>query len=492
MELSTTTGVGTLPRKEEISAAYTQSAFLTSASAQDPYRYQVGYGNTFVSEALPGTIPPTQNTPQRCKYGLYSEQLNGTSFISPRNTLQHVWFYRIIPSMATGETKKLDTGYQDIESSFIPGNMNVEFVPRGLCWLPFTVPSTNSRVDFVQGIKTIAGNGDSVTKEGLAIHIYTANASMNNRAFCSHDGDMLILPQIGRLDIKTEMGNMMVRPGELVVIQAGIKFQVNLPDGPSRGYIQEVFGSHYELPDMGPLGSNGMALPRNFEFPIASFDEDLSEWDVVVKIAGKLWTAKQSHTPFDVVAWHGNYVPYKYAAEKFINTAVVDRDQSDPTLYTVLTAKSKIPDVAISEVILFTPKWNVSTNSFRPPYYHRNMAAELMGIIYGKYNGTSRDLRPGGLSYQPSFAAHGESYEAFQKASNCELKPEWVGEGTLAFMFHIGTHVGLTKYALERSGVLQGLTPGLGASFKPHFFDHADEIREDLRKARQRPEDSGL
>ncbi|KAI0598285.1 homogentisate 1,2-dioxygenase [Biscogniauxia sp. FL1348] len=463
MELATTTREGTMPRREEFSGACRQYTFLTSTSTEDPYRYQVGYGNTFVSEALPGTIPSAQNTPQRCKYGLYSEQLNGTSFVSPRKSLQHVWFYRIMPSMATGLTEQM-APTKEIESSFLPGNDNVKFIPTGLCWLPFPIPSEGTPlVDFVQGIKTIAGNGDSTTKDGLAIHIYTANVSMTNRAFSSHDGDMLILPQQGRLDIKTEMGNMMVRPGELVVIQAGIKFQVNLPDGPSRGYIQEVFGAHYDLPDMGPLGSNGMALPRNFEYPIAAFNEDFSEWNIVVKIAGKLWTTEQNHTPFDVVSWHGNYIPYKYAAEKFINTAVVDRDQSDPTLYTVLTAKSKAPDVAISEVILFTPKWNVSTNTFRPPYYHRNMATELMGIIYGKYNGTSRDLRPGGLSYQPSFVAHGESYEAFQNASNCELKPERVGEGTL------------------------GLAPGLGASFKPQFFDHADEIRDDLRKADQLP-----
>ncbi|KAI1485288.1 homogentisate 1,2-dioxygenase [Biscogniauxia mediterranea] len=486
MELPTTPGGDTLPRREESSRACRQSAFLTSTSAEDPYRYQVGYGNTFVSEALSGTIPSVQNTPQKCKYGLYPEQLNGTSFVSPRKSLQHVWFYRIMPSMATGRTERV-AHTQEIESSFLPNNDNVEFVPTGLCWLPFPIPSEGTPVDFVQGIKTIAGNGDSTTKEGLAIHIYTANVSMNNRAFSSYDGDMLILPQEGRLDIKTEMGKMMVRPGELVVIQAGIKFQVNLPDGPSRGYIQEVFGSHYELPDMGPLGSNGMALPRNFEYPIAAFNEDFSEWNIVVKIAGRLWAIEQSHTPFDVVSWHGNYIPYKYAAEKFINTAVVDRDQSDPTLYTVLTAKSKIPDVAISEVILFTPKWNVSTDTFRLPYYHRNMAAELMGIIYGKYNGTSRDLRPGGLSYQPSFAAHGESYEAFQSASNCALKPERAGEGTLAFMFHISTHVALTKYALDRSGVVQGLAPGLGTSFKPQFFDHADEIRDDLKKADQLP-----
>ncbi|KAI1339161.1 homogentisate 1,2-dioxygenase [Xylariaceae sp. FL0016] len=460
--------------------AGSQSGFLTTSTTTDPYRYQVGYGNSFVSEALPGTIPYAQNTPQKCKYGLYSEQLNGTSFISPRQTLQHVWLYRILPSLAHGKTSRHPED-RDIESCFSPINNNVEFVPDGLCWLPFPIPS-QGQIDFVQGLKTIAGNGDSTTKEGLAVHIYAANTSMRNRAFCSYDGDMLILPQEGRLDIRTELGKMMVRPGELVVVQAGIKFSVALPDGPSRGYIQEVFGSHYELPDMGPIGSNGMALPRDFEYPLASFEEDSSVWDIVIKTAGKLWTTKQDHTPFDVVAWHGNYVPYKYAAEKFINVAVVDRDQSDPTVYTILTAKSKIPNVSISEVAFFTPKWNVSTNTFRPPYYHRNMAAEMMGIIYGKYGGSSRDLCAGGLSYQPSYAPHGESYEVFTAASNRELKAERVGEGFLAFMLHISTHVALTKYALGHEG-LQGLSPGLGEGFRPHFYDHVEEIHDDLKKA---------
>ncbi|KAH9883325.1 homogentisate 1,2-dioxygenase [Xylariomycetidae sp. FL2044] len=435
-----------------------QSAFLADPTVDDPYRYQVGYGN-------------------KCRYGLYPEQLNGTSFISPRHSLQHVWFYRILPSMAQGRSTKILHDY--LESSFTPANGNVEYPPDGLCWQPFPMASGNEQVDFVQGLKTIAGNGDSTTKEGLAVHIYTANVSMTKRAFSSHDGDMLILPQQGRLDIQTELGRMMVRPGELVVIQAGIKFRVSLPDGPVRGYIQEIFGCHYELPDMGPIGSNGMALPRNFEYPMANFDEDLTEWDVIVKIAGKLWSAKQNHTPFDVVAWHGNYIPYKYAAERFINTAVVDRDQSDPTVYTVLTAKSKVPHVSISEVCLFTPKWNPTTNSFRPPYYHRNMAAELMGIIYGNYGGSSRDLQAGGLSYQPSYGAHGEAYETFLAASNKRLQTERVGEGCLAFMFHISTHVALTQYALETSG---GLAPGIGDSFKPQFFSLREEIEEDLRR----------
>ncbi|KAH6659485.1 homogentisate 1,2-dioxygenase [Truncatella angustata] len=461
--------------------AYSRAAFMTSPTDEDPYTYQVGFGNFFNSEAIPGVIPTSQNTPQTCKYGLYSEQLTSTGFIASRSTMQHVWFYRILPALVQGTATKLSTN-GDVESKFSTNNANVDFPPNVLCWLPFQLPSDNEEVDFAQGLKTIAGNGDATMKEGLAIHIYTANASMKNRAFCSNDGDMLIIPQQGRLDIQTELGLLMVQPGELVVIQAGIKFKISLPDGPSRGYVQEVFGSHYELPDMGPIGANGMALPRNFECPVASFDEDLSEWEVVVKLAGKLWSYKQQHTPFDVVAWHGNCIPYKYALGKFISAAAVDRDQSDPSAYTVLTAKSKIPGIAISEVMAFTPKWNATTNSFRPPYYHRNMAAEVMGIISGPYGGSSRDLRAGGLSFQSSYTPHGETYETYEAATTAELKPERVGEGFLAFMFHIPTHLGVTKYALERSGVLNSPSPALFNSMRPHFLERAEEVNEDLRR----------
>ncbi|ORY63172.1 homogentisate 1,2-dioxygenase [Pseudomassariella vexata] len=461
--------------------ACSQSTFITRTTGRDPYRYQVGFGNFFNSEAVPGVIPEAQNTPQVCKYGLYSEQLTSEGFIAPRSTAQHVWFYRILPGVVQGIATKLPHNL-DLESRFATENGNVEFVPHGLCWQPFPLPSDNEQVDFVQGLKTIAGNGDATTKEGVAIHIYTANVSMRNRAFCSHDGDMLFLPQQGRIEIQTELGMMMVRPGELAVIQAGIKFKISLPDGPSRGYVQEIFGTHYELPDMGPIGTNGMALPRNFKHPVASFDRDLSEWEIVVKLAGKLWYSKQNHTPFDVVAWHGNCVPYKYGLENFINTAVVDRDQSDPSVYTVLTAKSKIPNVAISELMAFTPKWNVSTNTFRPPYYHRNMACEIMGLIYGPYCGSSRKLAAGGLSYQSSYTPHGETYETYKKATEAELKPERGGEGVLAFMFHIPTHIGLTKYALERSGVLDEPVGPLFNTMKPNFMDHTSEVNEDLTR----------
>ncbi|KAF9881833.1 homogentisate 1, 2-dioxygenase [Colletotrichum karsti] len=436
--------------------ASAQHAFSTDPAPKDPYTYQVGFGNRFASEAVPGTLPQSCNVPQRVKYNLYSEQLNGSTFVASRATIQHAWFYRIYPSVAHGNLTKMPRN-PDIESKFTSGNENIDFVPGGLCWRAFPIPNADEpAADFVQGLKTIVGHGDPMTKEGQAVHVYTANTSMNKRAFCSNDGDMLFVPQEGRLDIQTEFGRMMVRPGELAVIQTGIRFKIDLPDGPSRGYVQELFGSRYELPELGPFGSNGLALPRDFESPVASFDIDTSEWEIVYKLAGKLWSCKQNHTPFDVVAWDGNYVPFKYAAEKFVTAAYTDKDQADPSLYTVLTAKSKIPGVPATDFMFFTPKYSSATNVFRPPYYHRNMATEIVGIVYGDYKGTSRNLEAGGLSFQSSYMPHGETHEAFEQATTAEIKPQQVGEGFLGFMFQVSTHCAVTQYALERSGVLEG------------------------------------
>ncbi|TPX15604.1 uncharacterized protein E0L32_004302 [Thyridium curvatum] len=443
----------------------------TTPTATDPYSYQVGFGNRFATEAIAGVLPRGCNTPQRCKYDLISEQINGTPFVSPRASLLNAWFYRIQPSVVHKPFQRLDEN-PDLEAVFTPPNPNVVFTPQDLGWDKFPLPEDGASVDFISGLRTIAGHGDPSLKEGIAVHVYTANAPMIKRAFCNNDGDMLVLPQEGRLDIQTEFGRLMVRPGELVVIQAGMKFTVTLPDGVGQGYIQEVYGSHYELPELGPVGSNGMALPRDFETPVASFDVDMSKWQIVVKLIGQLFSYEQSHTPFDVVAWHGNYAPYKYALENFVNSATVDRDQSDPSIYCVLTAKSKRPGVSTSDFLVFTPKWSVTRNTFRPPYYHRNVSTELMGMICGKWSGSATHLEPGGLTYEPSYMPHGESYERWKSATSEDLQPQRVGDGVMAFMMHISGHVSLTKYALERCSNLQPIQEDLWDDFQPGFLKH--------------------
>lgn len=439
----TTTTKATIPH-----SATAKAGFTTTPTSIDPYSYQVGFGNRFATEALPGALPQARNTPQKCKYDLFSEQLNGTPFVSARASQLHAWLYRIRPSAAHRPVKKSPIN-PNLEASFSTANPNTHFEPQDLSWGKALLPEESDSIDFVEGLKTIAGHGDAMDKEGLAIHIYTANIDMCKTAFVNNDGDFLIMPQRGRLDIQTEFGHMMVRPGELAVIPAGIKFKVRLPDGPVRGYVQEIFGSHYELPELGPVGSNGMAMPRDFEYPLASFDVEQATWKIRCKLAGQLYEYEQEHTPFDVVAWHGNYVPYKYAMEKFVNSATVEKDQSDPSIYCVLMAKSKTAGVALTELLVFTARWSVPMNTFRPPYYHRNVCTEIMGMIYGEWNASTVFLEPGGLTYEPSLMPHGgedrplkemfncpnkyvtESFERWSEATNAELGPERANEDTM-------------------------------------------------------------
>ncbi|KIK58015.1 hypothetical protein GYMLUDRAFT_75099 [Collybiopsis luxurians FD-317 M1] len=433
------------------SASYSVTAagsFATEPRGEkDPYRYQVGFGNKFASEAIPGVLPNGQNMPQKQKYDLYMEGMTGASFVAPRAE-----------------------------------NLNAYASnPTQLAWHPFDLPSDDKEVDFVDGIKTLAGNGDPTLREGLAVHVYLANSSMGRKAFCNTDGDMLILPQQGRLDIQTEFGKMMVRPGELAVIQRGMKFKVKLPDGPSRGYIQEIFGSHYTLPELGPLGGHGLANPRDFETPLASFDLDQNHWDSTV--CGQLHSCSQEHTPFDVVAWHGNYVPYKYDMTKFVFVGSISKDHIDPSIFCVLTAKSKAAGVPLADFLIFSGRWDVGIDTFRPPYYHRNSSTEFMGLIYGDYNGRSDGFQPGGASYETGFCPHGVSYEEFEKATEGELRPMRIHENMLAFMFESSMMFTITDYAMKRSGKLHEHEPKMWDNLKAQFMNHLEEVEADLKKA---------
>ncbi|KAF9069606.1 homogentisate 1,2-dioxygenase [Rhodocollybia butyracea] len=446
----------------QIYGATAQQSFSTAPRGeQDPYQYQVGFGNN------PGVLPVGQNMPQKNKYDLYTEGMTGASFVAPRAENLNAWLYRIRPSVAHQGFSKLPEN-PDLESNFLPLNPKVHVSPTQLAWHPFHLPGDNEEVDFVDGIKTIAGNGDPTLHEGLAVHMYLANSSMGRKAFCNADGDMLILPQQGRLDIQTEFGKLMVRPGELAVIQRGMKFKVKLPDGPSRGYIQEIFGSHYTLPELGPLGGHGLANPRDFESPLASFELDQAHWDIVYKVCGELHSCSQEHTPFDVVAWHGNYVPYKYDMAKFVFVGSISKDHIDPSIFCVLTANER---------------WDVGDGTFRPPYYHRNSSTEFIGMIYGEYGGRSDGFKPGGASYENGFCPHGVSYEKFQSATECELKPERIHKNTLVFMFESSMSFTITDWAMKKSGQLHKHNPAMWDNLKGHFLNHLEEVEETLKRA---------
>ncbi|KAI0073861.1 homogentisate 1,2-dioxygenase [Panus rudis PR-1116 ss-1] len=468
----------------KFTGATAQTGWQAGPRDNDPYRYQVGYGNLFASEAVPGTLPEGRNNPQRLKYGLYPEQVNGSPFVNPRATNKKVWLYRIQPSVQhNGFTQGKQNPF--LVSDFSASNTKAHANPTQIFWPPFKLPDQSEKVDFIAGWKTVGGVGGARLHEGFAVHMYLANADMEKKAFVDSDGDLLLVPEQGRLDIKTEMGSLMVRPGEIAVIQAGLKFQVFLPDGPSRGYIQEIYNAHYELPELGPLGANGMANPRDFEHPIASFDVDRSDWEVVYQITGEHFTCHLDHSPFDVVAWHGNYVPYKYDLSRFKIAGFVNNDHGDPSVLCVLTVKSKYPNVALSDFCVLSQRWEAMEDTYRPPYFHRNTACELVGFIKVPSDGGLRAFHlPGGLSYQSSFTPHGPPASEHKAAVEKDLKPEKYMEGTLGFLFEPGFPMVFTEWALQGQG-LEDIDVGLWKELTPDFLTHIDEIKADSQKAAQ-------
>ncbi|KAF8951708.1 hypothetical protein CPC16_011007 [Podila verticillata] len=437
---------------------------------KNDYKYQPGFGNHFSSEALPDALPKGQNTPQLCPYGLYAEQLSGTAFTVDRKHNERTWFYRIRPSVchtpfeAYPTKTRLVSNYSD--------TANVSVTPNQLRWSPFDIPTEPT--DFVQGLTSIAGAGDVGVKHGMSVLIYAANKSMVDTAFYNSDGDFLIVPQQGRLDITTEFGKILVHPNEICVIQRGIRFSVALPDGPSRGYICEVFNGTWTLPDLGPIGANGLANGRDFQTPVAAFShEEEKPFVIVNKYGGSLFAAKQNHTPFDVVAWHGNYAPYKYNLALFNTINSVSYDHIDPSIFTVLTCKSEKPGTAIADFVIFPPRWSVQENTFRPPYFHRNCMSEFMGLIHGTYEAKQGGFVPGGASLHSMMTPHGPDAPTFAKASTEELKPMYIAKGTQAFMFESSMQLQPTHWAIEESGKVQHdyfkAWQGLKSNFDPNW-----------------------
>ncbi|XP_063895343.1 homogentisate 1,2-dioxygenase [Helicoverpa armigera] len=409
-------------------------------------QYLSGFGSEFSSEdpRKPGALPEGQNSPQRCPYGLYAEQLSGTAFTAPRHENKRSWLYRIRPSVIHKPFQKSDV------AKYLTHNWDEqEPDPNQSRWLPFDLPPSNQSVDFVAGLHTVCGAGDPRSRNGLAIHVYLCNTSMNKSAFYSSDGDMLVVPQQGTLKITTEFGRMTVAPNEIAVIQLGMRFAVAV-DGPSRGYILEVFDGHFKLPDLGPIGANGLANPRDFLTPVAHYvDQEIPGFKIINKYQGSLFVAEQNHSPFDVVAWHGNYVPYKYDLSRFMVINAVLYDHCDPSIFTVLTCQSTKPGVAIADFVIFPPRWSVQEHTFRPPYYHRNCMSEFMGLILGAYEAKEGGFLPGGASLHSMMTPHGPDDKCFQGASYGELVPQKIAVDTQAFMFESSLSLAITKWGAE-------------------------------------------
>jgi homogentisate 1,2-dioxygenase len=402
--------------------------------------YLSGFGSELATEALEGALPVGRNSPQQVAYGLYAEQLSGTAFTAPRHANRRTWLYRIRPAVLHGEFGAL--AHPTLAS---PPFEAAATSPNQLRWDPFPVPQ--SATDFVDGLVTIAGNGNAASQIGIAIHVYACNRSMQDRFFYDADGELLIVPERGGLRIATEMGILGVEPGEIAVVPRGVRFAVGLAAGEARGYVCENFGALLRLPELGPIGANGLANPRDFLAPVAAYSEREGDFELVAKFGGRLWRAPIDHSPLDVVAWHGNYVPYKYDLARFNAINTVSFDHPDPSIFTVLTSPSDTAGTANVDFVIFPPRWMVAERTFRPPWFHRNVMSEYMGLVRGVYDAKAEGFVPGGGSLHNAMSGHGPDAATFERASRADLAPQKL-EGTLAFMFESRYVIHPTPFAL--------------------------------------------
>ncbi|KAI6775825.1 hypothetical protein HG530_002583 [Fusarium avenaceum] len=434
---------------------------FTTFDLKEKYRYQNGFNCHLESEAVEGALPIGHNSPQKPPYGLYAEKLSGTAFTAPRHENKQTWLYRVLPSCAHPPYQANTEPTSDVNKTLDGAeDGKLHYIPNQLRWDPFDHDEAKD-MDFVSGLRLVAGAGDPTLKEGLGMYIYAAGKSMDEKsAFYSADGDLLIVAQEGALDIRTEFGWLLVRPMEIAVIPRGVKYQVHLPSGPARGYALELYQGHFNLPELGPIGSNGLANARDFQSPVACFSEDFgatasegsSKYTVSVKFNNNLFKTVQAHTPFDVVAWHGNYYPYKYDLGRFNTIGSISFDHPDPSIFTVLSAPTNTPGTAVADFVIFPPRWLVGEDTFRPPWYHRNTMSEFMGLIQGGYDakrGGAGGFVPGGASLHNVMSGHGPDAESYEGARNAELKPVKVGGGSCAFMFESCLMVGVTQWGLR-------------------------------------------
>ncbi len=410
-----------------------------ASGAAEP-AYQPGFGNEFATEALPGALPRGQNSPQRPPYGLYAEQLSGTAFTAPRGSNRRSWLYRIRPAVMHGVFERVDGG-------LLAGRFDeAPTPPNQLRWDPFPIPSQPT--DFVDGLATIAGSGDPAAQTGCAVHVYRANRSMTDRFFHDADGELLIVPEQGRLRLATELGLVEAKPGEAAVIPRGVRFQVELLDGSARGYVCENFGAIFRLPELGPIGSNGLANPGDFLAPCARYEDREGRFELVAKFLGERWRAEIDHSPLDVVAWRGNCAPYKYDLGLFNTMNTVSYDHPDPSIFTVLTSPSDTPGIANVDFVIFPERWMVAEHTFRPPWFHRNVMSEYMGLVRGAYDAKAEGFVPGGGSLHNCMSGHGPDAATYEEARAATLAPRRI-EGTLAFMFESRRPYRPTRFALE-------------------------------------------
>ncbi|MCM8557811.1 homogentisate 1,2-dioxygenase [Sphingomicrobium sediminis] len=404
--------------------------------------YLTGFGGMHETEAVAGALPIGRNSPQRPAFGLYAEQLSGSAFTMPRSENRRSWLYRMRPT-ADHPPYEAYRGNQMVGAK----GSDKPLAPNRLRWDPPELPVGN---DFVDGLVTMLATRDPADLEGVALHCYRADVSMTHRSFMSADGELLFLPQRGALHLFTEMGRLDVPPGHIAIVPRGVRFRVEVPEGGAGGYVAENYGAPFRLPDLGPIGANGLANPRDFETPAAAFEDVEGDHELIQKNGGHLWAATIDRSPLDVVAWHGNYAPCRYDLTRFNTLGTVSFDHPDPSIFTVLTSPSDVPGRANADFVIFPPRWMVAEDTFRPPWFHRNVMSEAMGLIHGEYDAKADGFTPGGLSLHNVMSGHGPDVETWRKASEAELQPHKI-DGTLAFMVETCWPYKPTDFALQRA-----------------------------------------
>ncbi|OZI38775.1 homogentisate 1,2-dioxygenase [Bordetella genomosp. 5] len=426
-----------------------------------PLQYQSGFGNACATEALPGALPHGRNSPQQCPYGLYAEQLSGSAFTAPRAENRRSWLYRIRPGVVHKPFAPFE-GAPQWRSTFGEGPVT----PNQLRWSPLPIP--DAPTDFVAGVQTWGGNGSPDEQAGVGIHLYAANRSMDGRFFYNADAEMLIVPQLGRLRLATELGLIELEPCEIAVIPRGVRLRVELLDGQARGYLLENFGAPLRLPELGPIGSNGLANARDFLAPVAWYEDIEGDFELIAKFTGGFWRAPLTHSPLNVVAWHGTHAPYKYDLRLFNTVGSISYDHPDPSIFTVLTSPSDTPGTANLDFAIFPPRILAMENTFRPPWFHRNVASEFMGLVQGVYDAKAEGFAPGGASLHNCMSGHGPDADTFEKASVADTsKPHYIRD-TMAFMFETRRVIRPTAHALA-SPQLQGDYYQCWQGLKKHF-----------------------
>ena len=408
--------------------------------------YMSGFGNDFETEALDGALPQGQNSPQRCPYGLYAEQLSGTPFTAPRGKNERSWCYRIQPSVKhTNRFKKIEMPFWKSAPHILD-----DIISLGQYrWNPI---SSDTKTNFINGMRTMTTAGDVNTQVGMAAHIYVATENMENEYFYSADSELLIVPQEGQLRFFTEMGIIDLKPQEIAIIPRGLLFKVEILNGPARGFVCENYGAKFDLPNRGPIGANCLANPRDFKTPIAAFEDKSITSTVTIKWCGQFHTTEIDHSPLDIVAWHGNYAPCKYDLQTFSPVGALLFDHPDPSIFTVLTAPSGVEGTANIDFVLFRDRWSVAENTFRPPWYHKNIMSELMGNIHGIYDAKPEGFAPGGMSLHNMMLPHGPDMDSFEKATNSELIPQKM-QNTMSFMFETRFPQHLTSFAAKEAPI---------------------------------------